>query len=139
MAKKAAAQIKRGIRLAGDPHVYGPGEEDVLAEKLTEPQRDRLVNVGALVGDWGQVKGKADAGEGEGSADPYADLDKDGLAALAEERKLTVTRSDGRTDLDPRVEDYLAALKAADAEEAEGEPDGEGDDAEGEEPEGDAD
>lgn len=37
-------------------------------------------------------------------------MDVADLKALAEERKVTVVRTDGREDLDPRKSDYIAAL-----------------------------
>ncbi|MEM8598362.1 MAG: hypothetical protein AAGF99_00435 [Bacteroidota bacterium] len=48
----------------------------------------------------------------------YSDLDKDVLVDLADERKLEVTRADGK-DGEPLKSDYVAALAAADAAGAE--------------------
>ena len=46
----------------------------------------------------------------ESAGEDMSDMDRDELAALAEARGIEVVREDGRTDLKPRVSDYLAAL-----------------------------
>ncbi|GMV06727.1 MAG: hypothetical protein AMXMBFR53_30020 [Gemmatimonadota bacterium] len=54
-------------------------------------------------------KGPANPPGGE-TADDLMALSKRALQALAEDRRVTVTRADGRTDREPTKDDYVRAL-----------------------------
>lgn len=89
-------------------------------EAHQEEQREFLAAQGAKMQPAGHYEDKALPGppenkapanpsEGE-SAEDLDKLSKAALRALAEDRNVTVTRGDGRTDLEPTKTDYVGAL-----------------------------
>lgn len=124
---------ERAVRIAENTLVAGtpPGtptdrtstEDEATHQEVDTPEavrRERMTPTGrtALPGtDVGSTEGTG----GTGEPDPYNGWSKDDFRREAEARGLTVQRLDGRTDLDPRLEDYEAALLDDDRREAEDE------------------
>lgn len=113
--------MKKILRFLTGSGNYNPGEIAGFDEKKAEGYIAAGIAEEVTVDDEGVVT-PAGGTEAEGKdaaevADPNAetkleDLTKAELIALAEERKVEVTRADGG-DGDPLVEDYIRALSAA--------------------------
>lgn len=103
----------------GQPEPHGPGtdDRDIVAgpRPLTTEEAAELE---------ARARGEQDPDEGPvdaGLYDSYMELDKEDLKEEAKTEGLTVTREDGRTDLEPTKSDYARAL-AEHAEAQEGIP-----------------
>lgn len=103
-------------RATGDEYGHANTAMDTVTTPDAPPATTRpTASAGTLVARGG---GQADTGRYGSptggatglSADALADMSKDELAALAEERGVTVTREDGRDDLAPTKADYQRAL-----------------------------
>jgi hypothetical protein len=86
--------------------VYGPGDgfEDVSEMELSSDETQVTTEEGGRVG-------TRSTGSGDAGSVDYSDWSREELAAEAEKRNLTVKRTDGREDLEPRLSDYVAALE----------------------------
>lgn len=92
--------------------VNGPG---LLRRASAEPGGGReLVEVTDR--EWALHRAGKIALVGEPTEDAYDGMDREDLAAATETRGLTVTREDGREDLEPTLNELRHALRANDAE-----------------------
>lgn len=97
-AHQAAQQAFLAERAAGGVKMEAPHED----KALPPPPEDKVAPVP-------EKKLPANPREGE-AAEDLAAQSKRTLMALAEDRGVTVTRADGRTDLEPTKSDYVRAL-----------------------------
>jgi hypothetical protein len=96
---KLVKEIKSNIRL--NETEYGPGKEDALEAVLTPEQGERLIERGALVGEWEFKKGvkeKAPSVVIPEELKPLESLGNPALVALVEGGFDTIEKVNGATD-----------------------------------------
>jgi hypothetical protein len=106
----------------GDPNPAGPGTPDIALTTGAAGGAFTPEQLAELMAAQRKMNGEGDpdvlpglTDDEQASFDGYKEMDKSDLLAEASERKLEIVRRDGRTDLEPRVEDLAYALAKDDA------------------------